>query len=124
MRIFKPTYTRPLPAEATKFTPRSGSYKGVRLAKFEDKNGHVKTERLTKDGKKILVETKLWHITFVDNLGITRDLKAYTDCQATQRLANNIQKLINIKVSNQPISNELQEFLEQVPSSIRTTYSA
>ena len=119
MRIYKPSYSRPLPKGASKFTPRSGKFKGVRLVEFKDRNKHTQTERLTKDGKKILVETKLWHIAFDDNLGIARDLKCYTDRQATQLLADNIQKLLNFKASNQPLSNEMQEWIEQVPSSIR-----
>lgn len=113
MRIYKPTYTRALPAGATKFTPRSGRYKGVRLAKFEDRKGHTKMERLTKDGKKILVETKLWYIQFEDNLGIRRELKAYTDHQATQRLADKIQDLLNCKANNVPLTEEIKNGLSR-----------
>jgi len=74
---------------------------------------------LTKNGKKILVETKLWHIVFEDNLGIRRELKAYTDHQATQRLADKIQDLLNFKANKVPLPEEIQEWLEQIPSSIR-----
>ena len=118
MRIYKPSYSRPLPKGATRFTPRSGPLKGERLAKFADKRGHTKTERLTKNGKKILCKTKLWHVQFEDHLGIKRELKGYSDHEATKLLANNIQKLLNFKTSNQPLSNELQRWLEQVPSAI------
>jgi len=119
MRVYKPTYTRPLPAGATKFTQRSGKNRGLRFAKFEDRKGHTKTERLTKNCKKILVETKLWHIEFDDSLGIHRELKAYTDHQATQRLADKIQDLLNCKANNVPLTDELQKWLEQIPSAIR-----
>jgi integrase len=119
MRVYKPAYTRPLPAGATKFTQRSGPNKGTRFAKYTDKRGRTRTERLTKDGKKILVETKLWHISFTDNLEVHREIKGFTDRQATQRLADNIQTLLNFKASRQPLSNELREWIEQLPLAIR-----
>jgi integrase len=120
MRVYKPSYTRALPTGATKFTSRSGPNKGVRLAKFQDKRGHTRTEKLTKDGKKILVETKLWRVQFEDGLGIKRELRGFTDKAATQRLADNIQKLLNFKASNQPLSNEMHEWLEQLPTAIQS----
>jgi len=119
MRVYKPAYTRPLPAGATKFTARSGRHKGTRFAKFKDKRGNTRTERLTKDGKKILVNTKLWRIQFTDYLGVKRELKAYSDHEASNQLANFIQKLLNYKQSNNPLTSEMQERFEHLPSAIR-----
>ncbi|MFX0194602.1 MAG: tyrosine-type recombinase/integrase, partial [Candidatus Hodarchaeota archaeon] len=115
MRVYKPSYSRPLPTGVTKFTQRSGTNKGVRFCKFTEKKGHTKTVRLTRNGRKILCETKLWHIQFEDNLGITRDLKAYTDRQATQRLAD----FIDILLSRRQIDNNQYKFIEELPVKIR-----
>ena len=64
MRIFKPSYSKPLLA-GSKIISR----KGVKYARFEDKQGHVQQARLTKSGDKILLETSRWHVSFEDILG-------------------------------------------------------
>jgi integrase len=115
VRVYKPAYTRPLPAGSTKFTQRSGPNKGIRFAKFTDKRGHVRTEKLTRDGKGILVPTRIWHIAFEDNLGIARDLKAYTDLQATQRLAD----FIKVLLTRRQLDNNEYKFIEDLPVKIR-----
>ena len=71
MRIFKPTYTKPLPEGAKILSRKNGKY-----AKYRDKRGRLQEERLTKSGDKILCETTHWHISFDDNRGIRRQLKA------------------------------------------------
>jgi len=113
MRIFKPGYTKELPEKAKIFTR-----KGKQFAKFKDKRGHLQEHRLTKNGNKILCETTHYHISFEDNIGIRRVLKAFTNAQATQRLADNIQRLLDSKASNAPLSDDLQKSLAQLPSKI------
>ena len=119
MRVFKTQYTKPLPPGATIFTPRSGKDKGIRFAKFTTKRGQSKTERLTKDKKGILVETKLWSIEFEDSIGIKRRLKAYTDKAATEALGRTIQNLLNCRATSTPLSAELQKSITQMPTAIR-----
>jgi integrase len=114
MRIFKPTYSKPLPEGAKIF-----SRKKIKYVKFKDKRGHTQEARLTKSGDKILCETTHWHIQFEDNLGIIRELKAYTNEQATKRLADRIQQLLNYKSNNQPLDSELQNFIENLNAKIR-----
>ncbi len=114
MRIYKPTYSKPLPEGAKILRRKSGKY-----AKFKNTKGHTKEARLTKSGDKILCETSHWHIKFEDNLSIVRELKAYTNEQATQRLADRIQQLLNCKSNNQPLDSELQKFVEQLSVKIR-----
>ena len=114
MRLFKPTYSKPLPEGAKILRRKDGKY-----AKYRDKRGRLQEARLTKTGDKILVETKEWHIGFEDNLGIRRDVRCYTDHQATQRLADRIQQLMNHKANNLPLDNELQKFIEDLPARIR-----
>lgn len=121
MRIYKPTYSKELPEGAKIFTHKTGKDKGKRFAKFKDKRGHTVQHRLTKSGTKILVETTHWHICFEDNLGIRRSLKAFTDRQATQRLADRIQDVLNhnrVRKGAAPLSDELLKALGQMPSKI------
>lgn len=118
MRIYKPTYSKELPEGAKIFTHKIGKDKGKRFAKFKNKKGYTVKHRLTKSFTKILVETAHWHIIFEDNIGIRRNIKAFTNVQATQRLADNIQRLLDSKASNAPLSDDLQKFLEQTPNKI------
>ena len=114
MRIYKPTYSKPLPEGAKILCRKDGKY-----AKYRDKRGRLQEARLTKSGDKILCETSHWHIKFEDNLSIVRELKAYTYEQSTQRLAYKIQQLLNYKANNQPLDSELQKDIEQMPVKIR-----
>ena len=114
MRIYKPTYSKPLPEGAKIVRRKSGKF-----AKFKDKKGHTKEARLTKSGDKILCETSHWHIKFEDNLSIRRELKAYTYEQATKDLSVKIQRLLNYKANNQPLDSELQKDIEQMPVRVR-----
>jgi integrase len=114
MRIYKPTYSKPLPEGAKVF-----SRKHKKFARFKDKKGHTKEARLTKSKDKILCETSHWHISFEDNLSIRRELKAYTNEQETKRLADRIQQLLNYKSNNQPLDSELQKFIENLNIRIR-----
>jgi len=110
VRPFKSSYSKPLP-EGAKILRR----KGGKYAKYRDKRGRLHEARLTKDGKKLLCETKLWHIGFEDNLGTSRDIKAYTNRQATQRLADLVQILLN----KQLLTTDQYKFIEQLPTRIR-----
>ena len=114
MRIYKQTYSKPLP-EGVKIISR----KNGKFASFKNSKGHTTEARLTKSGDKILLETAHWHVEFEDNQQICRHLKAYTNEKATQRLADKIQQLLNCKATNAPIDTELQKYVEQIPSRIR-----
>jgi len=114
MRVYKPSYTKPLPEKAKIFTR-----KGKRFAKFKDAKGHTAEARLTKKSDKILVETAHWHIGFEDNLAIKREVKAYTNEQASNKLAERINELLCCQANNQQLSVELQKWLDQVPERIR-----
>ena len=114
MKVFKPTYSKPLP-EGAKILVRNGK----QFARFKDTKGQIDQARLTKKGDGILVETAHWHIGFEDNLGIRRAIRGFTDRQATQRLADRIQDLLNYKANNAPLTNELQKFIEQLSCATR-----
>lgn len=54
--LFKKVYTKPIPADAETFTR-----KGVEYARFKGRNGKARTERLTDDGARLLLETETWY---------------------------------------------------------------
>ena len=114
MRVFKPTYSKPLPCDA-KLLCR----KGVKYAKFRNGRGRLTEARLTKSSERILVETAKWHIEFEDRLGVKRRLKGFSDSAATQRLADRVQEVLNCRASNSPLSGDLQRAIEKAPSAIR-----
>jgi integrase len=113
MRVYKPTYSKPLPEGAKILRRKDGKF-----VRFKDGRGRQKEARLTKTGR-ILLEGSHWHIGFEDNLGISRDVKAYTDKSASQRAADRIQDLLNCQANNQPLSSELEKWLEEIPVRIR-----
>ena len=114
MRIFKPTYSKPLPA-GSKIISR----KGVKYAKFQDNKDHTQMGRLTKSEDKILLETSHWNIQFEDNLKIRRKIKGFTDKAATVRLADMIQAILNANGTNAPLGDDLNRQLERLPKQIR-----
>ena len=115
MRIFKRKCTKPLPVNAEPFEPG----KGKRCVRYVDGRGHNRTARLTQNGSRIVVETKCWHIEFEDSLGIRRHIEGYTDQEATQRLADQIQKLLNCKARGDEVSTELRTFFGNIPKRIK-----
>jgi len=114
MRVYKQTYTKPLPEGAKMFTR-----KGTKFAKFKDTKGRMAEARFTKSGVKILLETAHWHIEFSDNLQIRRHLKAFTNERASERLADKIDELLSCQANNRQLDDELSNWLEKIPSRIR-----
>ncbi len=114
MRVFKHTYTKPLPPDAKIVERRNAKY-----ARFTNKRGRQKEARLTKDANRILVEGSCWCIDFKDNAGICRKLKGFTDREATQRVADTLQRLLDSKGSGAPISEELSSAIERLPDKMR-----
>ena len=114
MRIYKQTYSKPLP-EGVKIISR----KNGKFASFKNSKGHTTEARLTKSGDKILLETAHWHVEFEDNQGIRRRLKAYTNERASYRLADKIDELLSCQANNRQPDEELSKWLERLPSTIR-----
>jgi hypothetical protein len=59
MRVYKETYSKPLPEGVRILTRKDGKY-----ARFTNGRGRQKEAKLTRDGDRILVETSHWHIDF------------------------------------------------------------
>ncbi len=114
MRIYRPTYTKRLPDNAHVLKRKDGKY-----AKFKSPRDHTRKAKLTKSGDSILMETSHWHIAFEDNLGVKRKLKAFTDKQATRRLADNIERMLQAKANNMPFKPEVRCSVELMPETIR-----
>ena len=83
--IYKPTYTKPIPPGAEIVTR-----KGTRYARVRDRRGKLRSEPLTKDGTKLLVEQKKWRIEYADANGIRQRVAGYTDRKATESKALNL----------------------------------
>jgi len=114
MRIYKQTYSKPLP-EGVKIISR----KNGKFASFKNSKGHTTEARLTKSGDKILLETAHWHVEFEDNQGIRRRLKAYTNERASHRLADKIEDLLSCQANNRQPDEDLSKWLERLPTTIR-----
>jgi len=78
--IRKPTYTKPLPTDAKPFTRN-----GKQFAKIKHK-GRTITCPVTKDGRKLRVETDEWWVRYKDASGKWREEKGYTDKTLTDEL--------------------------------------
>ncbi len=114
VRIWKASYSKPLPEGAVIVKRRTGDY-----AKFRNKRGKLKEAKLTENGDRILLETAHWQIGFKDHLGRKQMLKGFTDRLATQRLADRIQDLLNQNANNQPLSEDIHRWLEKTPTYVR-----
>ena len=58
MRVYKPTYSKPLPKGAKVFTR-----KHIKYAKYKDAKGHTTEARLTKKGDKMMWRRRLQRLT-------------------------------------------------------------
>jgi integrase len=67
----------------------------------------------------MLVKSSRWHVQFDDHRGIRRRLIGFTDRNATNELATNIQRLINCRGSGHPVDGPLHRWIEQLPTTMR-----
>ncbi len=81
MPIRRASYTMPVPAGAEIMTDKSGN----RFARFKLRGQTIRA-RLTKDGKRCRVETDHWNVRFKDEHGRWKEVKGYTDKEATLSL--------------------------------------
>ena len=91
--VFKPTYTKPIPADARIVTNR----KGQRLARFKH-NGTTIEAPLTKDGSRCRIETEEWYVRYKDLNGKWKAVKGYTDRRATESMAFKLQERVDQKL--------------------------
>jgi integrase len=87
-RVFRQTYTKPLPAGAVVITR-----KGQKLARYKDGRGKVQTAPLSQDGTKIILKAGKHYIDYKDAHGVTRRVPGFKDEKASQQYANELEKL-------------------------------
>lgn len=109
MKLFKPSYTRPVPDDA-KIVTR----KGKRFARFNDRKGKTVTVPLTvtKKGERLVYESPCYGVGFVDNKQIRRRLPLFSDKRASERAAQKIEELLSCGGG---MTAELQRWLETLP---------
>ena len=86
-RIFRQTFTKSIPENAQILTR-----KGRRVARFRDGNGKTVTAPVSKDGRKVILETAKWYIDYKDADGRPKRRAGYTDRQATEQLAGELER--------------------------------
>lgn len=115
MRVYKPTYTTPLPEGAKILKRKSG-----KVAKFTNARGEEIIALLSKSGRRVKMETNCYYIEFRDHDNYCRRLKAFTDESSSQRLAQTVEDILNAKGSGQGISTDLRRKIEALPRPMRT----
>jgi len=108
-------YTIALPQGSKIFLAKKGEYKGRMVAKFQ-RRGEIVIAPLTKVGKRVLMLSSHWYIAFYDKREIHREVKGYTDKEATNRAKYFIANLL----SNIPIDKEVQKWFEELSDDIQT----
>ena len=86
-RIFRHTYTKPLPDWVEIFTRN-----GKKYARFKDSKGKTVTSALSQDGRKIIRETSKWYIEYMGADGIIKRVAGYTDRRATEQYASELER--------------------------------
>ncbi|HQN36075.1 MAG TPA: site-specific integrase [Sedimentisphaerales bacterium] len=119
MRVFKPSYTIPLPQGAKILRRKNGN-----VAKFTTARGQEIIAPLSKSGKRVSLETNCFHLEFRDHNNFARRLKAFTDEGASQRVAATIEDLLAAKGSSQGIGTDLRRRIEGLPKIMRVELAA
>ncbi|HRS12135.1 MAG TPA: site-specific integrase [Sedimentisphaerales bacterium] len=114
MRVFKPSYTVPLPEGAKILRRKNGN-----VAKFTNARGQEIIAPVSKSGKRVALETNSYHLEFRDHNNFARRLKAFTDEGASQRVAATIEDLLAAKGSSQGINTDLRRRIEALPKTMR-----
>ncbi|MFC1636601.1 tyrosine-type recombinase/integrase [Planctomycetota bacterium] len=114
-RIFRQTYTKPLPEGSEVFTR-----KGKRYARFKDAKGKTVTAPLSHDGSKIIREAKKWYIEYRNADDVIKRVAGFTDRKATEQRAAELEKEAERVRSgykpkeheqlNRPLAEHLKEF--------------
>ena len=77
----------------------------VYKAKYKDRQGNIR-------------ETKRYYVDFRDADDVRRKIPCYTDRRQTKKLAEKAEQLIILKHNNEPLSRELDQWLQSIPQDI------
>jgi integrase/recombinase XerD len=86
-RVFKQTYTKPIP-EGVEIITRQG----IVYARFRSSNGKMLAAPMSHDGKRMILETAKWYIDYKDADGTSKRKAGYTDKEATNQLATELER--------------------------------
>lgn len=90
--VYRPNYSRTIPANASITCKRRGRDKGKRFASFPDGKGRRVTRPLTRNGAKMLVPSPRWHIRYYLPDGTRKHATGYKDRKATEALATELER--------------------------------
>jgi len=114
VRIYRQTYTRPIP-DGARITTRSGSV----IAQFTGRGGRRTEAKLTKKGDRVLCRSENWYIEFVDHNNVTRRIKVCTEEQPTRELGGKINTWLGYVLMDKTPPAELIEWFTARPVALR-----
>jgi len=119
MKIFKRSYTKPIPPDAKILRRKSGT-----VAQFPGRKGRTIEGRVTTTSgkKRVLIRSRCWYIEFEDHMRRTHTVKAFTDRGATDTLAVSIVKALEYRAVDQPLPPELKQWFEGLPEPLRGAF--
>ncbi len=117
MRIYRPAYSKPLPAGSKIKQDKAGKY-----IVQTDRQGQPKKARVldTPQGLRISIESSFYTIVFRDHAGTERRLQGYRDKAATDILAENIGKVVYHRQQGEVLPARLQEWADSLPENIHS----
>lgn len=112
MRIYKPAYSKPLPADAKIKRDKEGPY-----VLLTDREGQPKKCRVTETdkGRRMSVESSYYTIVFRDHAGTERRLQGYREKAGTEALAEKIGQIVYRRERSESLPAELQEWVDSLP---------
>jgi len=115
MRIYKPAYSKPLPAATKIKRDKDGLY-----TVLTDRQGQPKKCRVTEtaQGKRMAVESSYYTIVFRDHSGTERRLQGYREKADTEALSEKIGQLVYHRERSETLPVKLQEWVDNLPEGL------
>ncbi len=120
MRLQRPTYTKPIPPGATIEARDDGS----KWAAWTDERGRRRRAPLSGTGASIVQESGKWHVDFQDARGEWRDLPAFTDKSASEKLGRRCELLAETVAGGDRPDADLAKWIEGLRSEHRDKLAA
>lgn len=115
MRLYRPAYTKPVPAGAKTKRDKNGPYVTIR-----DRSGQPKKCRLkeTAKGKRMVVESSHYTLVFRDHTGTERRLKGHRERSETDVFAKLVGQLVYHVERGNSLPPDLQEWADALPDAV------
>lgn len=117
MRLYKPAYTKPLPAGVKIKTSRGRANPRVTI---QDRDGQTKDCPVveTSKGRRVHVESSYWWIIFADHTGTERRLQAFREKSDSDILMRSVGKLVYHRQQRDSLPAELQTWVDALPENV------